>query len=144
MQLIRLIRNADVLKTTAVFEFQPGPWAGSFRDAVYVDMEVFDYIEPIIRRTVPEFDYTGPTAIPAEQALEIVAALDTLAVGARKSRTTEGLRVAGATFITPEVEVEFREAFRENADALAGFADDLAEWLRMALKHDDEVTLLGV
>jgi hypothetical protein len=144
VQPIRLMRDEDELKTTAVFEFQPGPWLGSFRDGVYVDMEVFDYITPIIWRTVPGFDYAGPTAIPAQQALELAAALDTLAGAARTSRSTDSLRAAGATFVTPHAETEFQQAFRENADALAGFAEDLAQWLRAELDHYDEIVLLGV
>jgi len=142
---IRLIRDEHELQTTVEFEFRPGNyferfWPGS----VHLVMEVFSYVEPLIRNAYPGFDYVGPNVIPADTWLDIIGGLEEIASVARKAQGVDELCAAWVGFETPEHQAEFEGAFQANAEALADLSVELADWLRDQLRNHAEISLLGV
>ncbi len=67
------LKTADERVGTAYFEFDAVRDEAS--DSVYLDLDDFDRIEPIVRRHLRGFDYVGPNAPTTREWARLVSGL---------------------------------------------------------------------
>jgi hypothetical protein len=145
MDKIRVVHALSDLKGTVNFEFQIGEYRGRnwVDGSIFIAEEVFYLIEHIFLRHVPEFSHCGFQGIRRsvwEKIIPELYGLDQLARSA--SRLGEIGPEIG--FFNQAASDEFCRDFRNNADALASLARELAGWLKETLKKHECISVLGI
>jgi hypothetical protein len=146
MKPIKVIRSPAELEGTAYFEFLPGPYRGDHwvNGSVFVQEQVFCLIESALQRHHPGFDHYSSATIPESEWVLIIRELEELAQRTRASGSLADLREAGVGFHRHGVDAEFEQDLRQNSEALAELAEELAGWLRGTLADHEVVSVLGM
>ncbi|MFP4346456.1 MAG: hypothetical protein ACLFU8_17355 [Anaerolineales bacterium] len=145
MSKIRLIRDKEQLEGTLYFEILPGEYKGRCwnEGSLFVDEEVFAYLEPIIEEHAPHFDHYAFVEIPPETWYLIIADLRDLRADLAEAESIEELR-GRVGFIFAGSERDFADHFEENRDSLRELLGELIVWLEDALETHATISLLGI
>jgi hypothetical protein len=134
------------IKCGDYYEFHAGTFEHNHwnKGAVFLQDEVFHYLEPTIRRHVPNLDWYGPTEIGSEVWKLIIAdlqELEELLGHAKNIQDVEG-RIR---FVRPDTgKTEFAQDFEANKRALQCVICELVKWLQSKLDYHATVWVLGI
>ena len=127
---IRIIMNRAELKGTCYVELLPGPYINKCwnEGSLFIEEEVFGYLEPIIQKHVPAYDHYDFTAIDQAQWFAIADDLDALkpllvsAAAVAELQQLIGFRSGG-------VGTSFAKDFEANKTALIGLISEFSSWV---------------
>ena len=145
MDDIRLLR-LDEVTDTQYFQLLPGNYRGGrcwADDSVYIEEEVFGYLEKVIARHVPEFDHFAFTDVPREQWVPLLQDLTQLAGRLDAATGMDDVR-GDLEFVFLPSEERFAADFAANARALAAMVRDVVAWVGEQLKTHNGVAILGI
>jgi hypothetical protein len=145
MSKIGLIRERGQLEGTLYFEILPGEYQGQCwnEGSLFVDEEVFGYLEPIIEEHAPNFDHYAFVEIPRETWRPIIADLRSLRADLAEAENVEELR-GRVAFIFEGSEEDFADHFEENRESLRELLGELLVWLEDALEKHEKISVLGI
>jgi hypothetical protein len=143
MDEIRLRTN---IERGDFYEFYAGVFNDNHwhKDSVFLQDEVFHYIEPTISKHAPNLDWYGPTRIPREIWVLIIEDLEGLYKAIEKAIDAEQLEGLIRFVATETGKTEFVQGFDINKRALQIVIHDLVEWLQRKLEHHSTVWVLGI
>jgi len=142
---IRLLREKKELAGTGYFEIQPGRYDGQHwtDGSVFIDEEVFGYLEVIIERHDPTINHFAVSEVQREIWERIIVDFEQLA-GKLRSTNDLGHLLDEVRFFNRDSADRFASDCRANADALAELIRELNSWLQEELKKHNCVSVLGV
>lgn len=142
---IRIITSTKALKGTQYFELMPGAYRGRCwnEGSLFIDEEVFGYLEPIFECRVPAFDHYAFSQADPTQCAQLASDLTKLAEQLEAAESMRVLRSQlGLVFTTSEA--RFVQDFHANKAALAELAQAVAKWIRACADRDGGISVLGL
>jgi hypothetical protein len=145
MTQIELITSVEDLNGTWYFEFYRGEFRGDHwnSDSVYLDADLFDFVERVFHTQMPEFAKYGPTTISGRRIEKLAKALDEFAAAVNRAETPDAIwRPNKGLFIEDLSEKldDWTTAKRQ----LSTMLRDLSRWLRGIAARSEPVTILGI
>jgi hypothetical protein len=146
MKPIRLITKTSDLEGTGYIEFLPGTYQNLHwnEGSVFLDEETFGYIEPIIERHVPYFDYFSFNEIPGYIWVKIVDDLIELKVILTNAQSINQFEGSIGLFMDNISKVCFTKNFLVNKSNLADIIEDLTIWILEKSSEHGSITILGL
>lgn len=143
IEKIRLLRKGE-FTGTLYFEFVPGGYTGNHwqENAVYLSDEVFELIESVFVKVIPNFGRYAPNEISRSNweliIMEFQALKETLVKAATPAELREKMWLAG------KFETLFFERFDESRFAVLKLITELNAWLNVQLETHEKVSVLGI
>jgi hypothetical protein len=112
------------------------------KDSIYIDEDVFGYIEQVIRGRCPKLAHWGITEIPRANWLDIVSDLSMLQGALASGKSIEDVITLG--FVFEHLKADFSANFDVYKIALVEFITRLCEWIHRQIESNDILTVYGI
>jgi len=138
---IHLITQLSELHHTVYIEFYPGPYRDKCwcSDSVFLTEEGFGFVEPIFRRHTPDYDYYSFMELPRIAGTRVIAELTGVVRAIRGEPLVAPLAPSAA-----EAFEKIGHGSSDEHKAVAGLADQLANWLEREYVGAEVISVLGL
>jgi hypothetical protein len=145
MSFLRILKDTSNLEGTAYIELLPGKYKGQCwnRNSLFFDEATFGLFEKIVERNVPDYDHYAFTEVSGTRWQSIIARLKSLSVELGRAKTPADIPV-DIHFYFKDTEQQFNKDIEVNLRLLMQISIELSNWLEATLKHNEEVTILGL
>jgi hypothetical protein len=142
---IRLIYHLTELHGSCYFEILPGIYKGKCwsQNSVFMNEEVFGYLEPIFEYHVSDFDHYAFIEISRDDWMLIIDDFTNLLQVLDKAQNINDL-IGKVGFIFKDSIELFESNFSSNTIMLANTIRHLSEWVTEQLKSQDYISILGI
>ena len=143
--MIELIDDLSKLEGTLYFEFLPGVYIDKHwnEQSVFIDDLAICYIEPILIKHINNYNHYNFMSADKYAWQQIIIDLnfqkETLRTAQNFDEYTSNL-----SFSFLDNENHFAKDFENSKITLSKMIDDLVRWLRKTLKHNNQISILGI
>ncbi len=142
---MKIIYDPVELEGTCYFEILPGQYLGKCwnENSIFLEEEVFGYLEPSIQKAFSEFDHNGFHSIDIDIWNKIILNFEEVKhLLLHESEIDQIDKYIG--FIYQNSKMNFVEKFAENSKNLIKLIDELIIWINQTSKEYEQISILGI
>ncbi|PIP82039.1 MAG: hypothetical protein CO113_09320 [Elusimicrobia bacterium CG_4_9_14_3_um_filter_62_55] len=126
-------------------EFAAGAPKGSHwnEDSIFLQDEVFGYIEPALSKAVPGLTRFGPNELPRATCMKAIVRLERLSKLLADAKSVSELDGIIQFADLAEGRNEFAQDFGRNKESLLGVISELTMWMNEKAKTHEVIWILG-
>ncbi|KAA8787566.1 hypothetical protein ABIE27_003716 [Paenibacillus sp. 4624] len=142
---MRIIRDKEELEGTCYIEVLPGKYLETCwnEHSIFLDEEVFGYLEKAIYDIYPKYDHYAFTEIHRDTWMLILEQLNELVILLDEKVTMDELK-EHVYFLFGSSEDEFQQDFDHNVQKLRELIIEFETWIKEQLKTQEYISVLGI
>ena len=145
MKEIAIIRDKSKLEGTCYIEIVPGKYQKKHwqEGSLFVDEEVFGFIEPIFERFISGYDHYSMNDASKSEWIKIIDQIEQLNELLKSSSEFEAID-GQVGFLSDGTRDRFQTNFEESKKLLVEMNQELIYWVRDVLNTHEHIAVLGL